>query len=230
MTNYKRIGIVGGISPQSSALFYKTIIEKHYQKNQDHYYPEIVMFSVDFGRLKDFQKDTDPKEYILELVNAVDSLERANADFAVIASNTPHRVFYEVEKKVSLPMLSIVDIVAGYALNNNFKKVLLLGTKYTMSEDFYKKGLINKGIEPIVPSETEQTIINNIIFDELVAGNVFQTSKVKLVEIIQKIEADAVILGCTELPLIITKDDIDIPIIDTTDVFAQATLDFALYP
>lgn len=228
MKKYKRIGIVGGVSPQSSALFYKTIIEKHYTNNRDHYYPEIVMFSVDFGKIKDFQKEEDPKNCIQEFVNAIDHLERAGADFAVIASNTPHRVFSEIEKRVSLPLLSIVDVIANYALNNNFKRVLLLGTKYTMSEDFYKNGLLSKGIEAIVPSETDQTIIHNIIFDELVSGVLNQTSKSKLIEIIQKHKADAVILGCTELPLLINRDDIDIPIINTTDVFAVATLNFAL--
>lgn len=228
MKNYKRIGIVGGVSPQSSAMFYKIIIDKHYQKYMNYYYPEIVMFSVDFGKIKDFQNETDPVNYIQEFTKVIDSLERAGADFAVIASNTPHRVFHEVESKVSIPMLSIVDVIADYSLHNNFKKVLLLGTKYTMSESFYKNGLLSKGVVTIVPSETDQTIINNIIFDELVTGNIIQSSKSKLIEIIQKHPADAVILGCTELPLIITKNDVDIPIIDTTEIFAEATLNFAL--
>ncbi len=228
MNKYKRIGIVGGVSPQSTAIFYKTIIEKHYNKNRDHYYPEMVMFSVDFGKIKDFQKEENPQNYIHAFVNAIENLEKAGADFAVIASNTPHRVFTDIDKRISIPLVSIVEVIANYALNNNFKRVLLLGTKYTMSEDFYKNGLLSKGIEAIVPSETDQTIIHNIIFDELVSGVLNQTSKSRLIEIIQKHKADAVILGCTELPLLITRDDIDIPIIDTTDVFAEATLNSAL--
>ena len=228
MKNYKRIGMVGGISPQSSVLFYRELIKKHFREHNNHYYPEIVMFSVDFGRLKDFQEDSDPKEYIKEIINAIDSSERAGADFAVIASNTPHRVFHQVEKRVSIPMLSMIDVIADYALNANYKKVLLLGTRYTMTEDFYKKGLLSKGIQAIVPSDNDQTIINNVIFDELVEGKVIQTSKIKLIEIIKTNKVDAVVLGCTELPLIVSGTDVDTPLIDTTTVFAGATLNYAL--
>ena len=126
MQNYKRIGILGGISPQSSALFYKKIIEKHYQKSQDHYYPEIFMFSVNFGRLKDFQKEPDQTNYVNELVKGIDALKRAGADFAVIASNTPHRVFADIKKMTSIPLLSIVDSTANYALKNGYRRLLLL--------------------------------------------------------------------------------------------------------
>lgn len=103
-----------------------------------------------------------------------------------------------------------------------------MGTKYTMSESFYKNGLKSRGIETIVPSYDEQIIVNNIIFDELVLDHIIQSSKEKLIKIIKKYPADAVILGCTELPFIITNDDIDIPIIDTTDIFAEATLEYAI--
>ena len=228
MQNYKRIGILGGISPQSSALFYKKIIEKHYQKSQDHYYPEIFMFSVNFGKIKDCQKKPDQTEYINELVKGIDSLERAGADFAVIASNTPHRVFNEIEKKTSIPLLSIVDSTADYAIKNGFKNLLLLGTVYTMKEKFYKNGLKAKNIHAVVPSEVEQEMINNIIFNELVVGDVENISKNAVLEIINKHSVDAVILGCTELSLLITDRDTDIPLIDTTDVHAEATLNYAL--
>jgi aspartate racemase len=227
MINYKRIGIVGGVSPQSSALFYKTIIEKHYQKNKDYYYPEIIMFSVDFGKIKVLQKENDPTNYIREFVKAIDSLEKAGADFAVIASNTPHRVFSQIEKQVTIPMLSIIDITADYASNKGFKKLLLLGTNYTMREDFYKQGLKKKGLETIVPTSEEQEIVNNIIFNELVIGEIREESRQNLVKIVNHYTADAVILGCTELPLIIRKEDISIALIDTTDVFAEQTLNFA---
>ncbi|MCB2195650.1 MAG: amino acid racemase [Bacteroidetes bacterium] len=228
MKNYKRIGIVGGVSPQSSALFYKKLVEKHYTKNNDYYYPEIVLFSVDFGKIKDFQQEENTHNYIQEFVNAIENLEKAGADFAVIASNTPHRVFSEIDKQVSIPLISMVDVIAEHSVKHNFKKVLLLGTKYTMSEDFYKKGLQAHGIEAIVPSYDEQIIVNNIIFDELVLDRIIQSSKQKLIKIIEKYPADAVILGCTELPLIIKKEDVHLTIIDTTDVFAEATLNFAI--
>lgn len=228
MKNYKRIGIVGGVSPQSSALFYKKLVEKHYTKNNDYYYPEIVLFSVDFGKIKDFQQEENTHNYIQEFVNAIENLEKAGADFAVIASNTPHRVFSEIDKQVSIPLISMVDVIAEHSVKHNFKKILLLGTKYTMSEDFYKKGLQAHGIEAIVPSYDEQIIVNNIIFDELVLDRIIQSSKQKLIKIIEKYPADAVILGCTELPLIIKKEDVHLTIIDTTDVFAEATLNFAI--
>ncbi len=228
MQQYKRIGILGGISPQSSALFYKKIIEKHYQKSQDHYYPEIIMFSVNFGRLKDYQNNSDQTDYINEIVKGIDALERAGTDFAVIASNTPHRVFSEIENKVSIPLLSIVDSTAHYAIKNGYRKLLLLGTVYTMKEEFYKNGLKAQNIQAIVPTDTEQEMINNIIFNELILGDVENQSKNIVLEIISKYPVDAVILGCTELSLLITDRDTDIPLIDTTDVHAEATLNFAI--
>lgn len=228
MKNYKRIGIVGGVSPQSSALFYKLLVEKHFFKNKDYYYPEIVMFSVDFGKIKDFQNETDPLNYIQEFIKAIDSLERAGAEFAVIASNTPHRVFSQIENNVSIPLMSIVDTTADYAIDNGYKKLLLLGTRYTMSEDFYKDGLKKKNLEIIVPSGRDQGLVNRIIFNELVLNIINKESKDKLIKMINTYSADAVILGCTELPLIIQKEDISMPVIDTTDVFAEATLDYAL--
>ncbi|MCD4833839.1 MAG: amino acid racemase [Bacteroidales bacterium] len=228
MRQYKRIGILGGISPQSSALFYKKIIEKHYQKYKDHYYPEIVMFSVDFGKLKDYQNNPDQTDYINELVKGISILERAGADFAVIASNTPHRVFSEIEKRTSIQLLSIVDSTANYAIKNGYKKLLLLGTAYTMKEEFYKNGLKAQNIHAVVPSEAEQEMINNIIFNELILGDVENQSKNAVLGIINKHSVDAVILGCTELSLLITDRDTDIPLIDTTDVHAEATLNFAI--
>ncbi|PLX15119.1 MAG: aspartate racemase, partial [Marinilabiliales bacterium] len=224
MRNYKRIGVVGGVSPQSSMLFYKILIEKHFQKYQDQYYPEIVLFSVCFEKIKDSQISENQSEYINEFVKAIDSLERAGADFAVIASNTPHRVFSEIEKIVSIPLLSIVDVVADYAVTNAYKRLLLLGTSYTMSEDFYKAGLQKKGLETIVPSKREQGMVNRIIFNELVLDVINKQSKEDLIKTINSNPADVVILGCTELSLIIKREDVSIPIIDTTDVFAEATL------
>ena len=227
MKKYKKIGIVGGISPQSSALFYKTIIEKHYQKFNDFYYPEIIMFSVNFGELKDYQKKPDTTDYIQVFVKAIESLQKSGADFAVIASNTPHRVLPEIKKKITLPILSIVDVIADCSVNKGFNELLLLGTEYTMREDFYKNGLRQKGIDTIVPLEDEQKIVNDIIFKELVIDIINPESKKKLIQIIEKYMYDAVILGCTELPLIIKDSDVKIPVINTTDVFAEATLNFA---
>ena len=228
MKNYKRIGIVGGVGPQSYALFYKLLVEKHFSGNKDYYYPEIVMFSVDFGKIKDFQNETDSLNYIQEFVKAIDSLERAGAEFAVIASNTPHRVFSQIENNVSIPLLSIVDATADYAVDNGYKRLLLLGTRYTMSEDFYKNGLKMKNLEIIVPSGRDQGLVNRIIFNELVHDIISETSKTELIKMINAYSADAVILGCTELPLILKKEDITMPVIDTTDVFAEVTLDYAL--
>ena len=228
MEKYKRIGIVGGVSPQSTVLFYRKIIKKHFEKNKDQYYPEIVTFSVNFDRIKDYQKKSDQMQYINEFVTAINALERAGVDFAVIASNTPHRVFEEVEKRTNTKLLSIISCVADYASKHKFKKVLLLGTMHTMKEDFYKRGLKNNGVEAIVPSDADQEAINDIIFSELALGELKVESKLKLMDIIEKNPADAVILGCTELPLLLKKEDMETPIIDSTDIFAEATLNYAI--
>ena len=227
MPRYKRIGILGGMSPVSTIKFYDMLIKKYFERNKNHAYPEIVIFSVNFDRIIKLQESNDMKAYINELMIGIDSLQKAGADFVVIPSNTPHTVFDELQKRSNIPLLNIVKITANKAKNLGMKKLLLLGTKFTMQSTFYKDDFEKLEIEVVVPSIDEQSKINKIIYDELVNGIIKEESKKKILDIVKNYNVDGIILGCTELSLILTPRDIKIPLLDTLQILAEATLDYA---
>ncbi len=159
-------------------------------------------------------------------------MERADAEFIIICTNTIHKLADDVQKNVSIPILHIVDAVADKIVEKGFSKVGLLGTKFTMEEDFYKKRLKEKyDIEVIIPEKEERETIHNIIYNELCLGKITGTSKDKFLKIIKNLNtngAEGVILGCTEIPLLIKAGDVEIPIFDTTTIHAKASVEFAL--
>ena len=228
MARVKRIGILGGMSPESTTEFYVLLVKKYYQTYHNHAYPEIVIFSVNFDKMIKLQELGDTKLYVQELMKGIRALEKAGADFAVIASNTPHLVFGELQRKSSIPLLSMVQSTAQRARAQKMSKVLLLGTRFTMQSSFYKDEFEKLGIGVIVPSKTEQDMINNIIYKELVQGVVKKESKKRILTIIKNYDVDGIILGCTELPLILTPKDTKIPLLNTLTIHAEATLDYAV--
>ena len=227
MPRYKRIGILGGMSPISTIKFYDLLIKKHFERNKNHAYPEIVIFSVNFDRIIKLQESNDVKAYVKELMVGIDSLQKAGADFVVIPSNTPHIVFDELQRKSNIPLLSIVKITANKAKNLGMKKLLLLGTKFTMQSNFYRDEFEKLRIEIVAPSLDEQSKINKIIYDELVNGIIKEESKKKILDTVKNYDVDGIILGCTELSLILSSRDIKIPLLDTLQILAEATLDYA---
>ena len=227
MSKYKRIGILGGMSPISTIKFYDLLIKKHFERNKNHAYPEIVIFSVNFDRIIKLQESNDVKAYVKELMVGIDSLQKAGADFVVIPSNTPHMVFDELQRKSNIPLLSIVKITANKAKNLGMKKLLLLGTKFTMQSNFYRDEFEKLRIEIVAPSLDEQSKINKIIYDELVNGIIKEESKKKILDTVKNYDVDGIILGCTELSLILSSRDIKIPLLDTLQILAEATLDYA---
>jgi aspartate racemase len=227
MKQHKRIGILGGMSPEATILYYNQLIKKYYQKYQDYFYPEIIIFSVNLGRIIDLQERGLKKEYVEELLRIIDALKKAGADFVIISANTPHMVFDELQSKAKVPMLSIVECTAEKAKSMQVKKALLLGTKFTMQKDFFPKIFQKKEIEVITPTIEEQMVIHGIIEKELARGIVRKESRQKLLDIIGRYDVDAVILGCTELPLILTKQDTDKILLDTVDIHTDAVLEFA---
>jgi len=227
MPRYKRIGILGGMSPISTIKFYDLLIKKHFERNKNHAYPEIVIFSVNFDRIIKLQESNDVKAYVKELMVGIDSLQKAGADFVVIPSNTPHMVFDELQRKSNIPLLSIVKITANKAKNLGMKKLLLLGTKFTMQSNFYRDEFEKLRIEIVAPSLDEQSKINKIIYDELVNGIIKEESKKKILDTVKNYDVDGIILGCTELSLILSSRDIKIPLLDTLQILAEATLDYA---
>ena len=225
----KRIGILGGISYKSSIKYYDLIMEKYYEKFKNYYYPEIVIFSLDFQKITDLENKNEKKKYIEYLMSGIKSLENAGITFMIIAANSPHVVYNDLDRLTKVPILSIVKSTAERAKQENMKKLLLLGIKFTMQSSFYQQYCKKLGIEVITPSDDEQNRIEKIIFNELVIGFFKKESKKELLNIINNYDdIDGVILGCTELPLILTQKDTEMKLLDTLELHVEATLNYFL--
>lgn len=224
----KRIGILGGISHESTIAYYDRIHRKHFARSQNYYYPELVIFSLDFQRFTDLEDRGDRAGYVAYILEGVQALRTAGADFVIIAANSPHAVFDEVAARAGAPLISIVEVTAAAAQQLGLRKLLLLGIKFTMQSTFYQAAFAQLGIVVITPTEDEQDEINRIIFEELVIGDFRVASKGYLLKIIdhyaQEVGIDGVILGCTELPLILKQEDCSLPLLDTLDLHAEAAL------
>lgn len=223
----KRIGILGGISYESTIMYYESILRKYYEKNRDYYYPEIVIYSLNFQKFTDFE-NRNKKEYIKYIMEGIAALENAGADFIVMAANSPHAVFDEVEKRAAVPLLSIVKVTAERAHQQGMKTLLLLGIKATMQSSFYQNVCRKHGITVIVPSPEQQDDIEKIIFEELVVGLIREESRKTICDIIMGYDVDGVILGCTELPLLVRHKDLDKGLLNTAEIHAEAALNYAL--
>jgi len=223
----KRIGILGGISYESTIRYYDLILQKYYEKNNDYRYPEIVIFSLNFQKVIDYELSGERDKYIDYLMSGIHSLENSGVNFIVMAANSPHAVYEELQKFSKIPILSIVKATVDKAQYENMKKLLLLGIKFTMKSTFYQKYCQNLGIEVVTPSEEEQNAIEKMIFDELVIGFFKKESKEKLLQIINNYkDVDGVILGCTELPLILKQQDTEIKLLDTIELHVEAILNY----
>ncbi|MBA7628125.1 Broad specificity amino-acid racemase YgeA [subsurface metagenome] len=223
-----RIGILGGMSYESTIKYYDLILEKYYEKFNDYNYPELFIFSLNFQKLTDYELGNNKAKYVEYLTSGIKSLENGGVSFIVMAANSPHAVYEDLDKLAKVPILSIVKATAEKAQQEKMKKLLLLGIKFTMQSTFYQEHCKEQGIEVITPSNEEQDIINKIIFDELVIGFFKQKSKEKLLQIIEQYKVDGVILGCTELPLILNQNDTKIKLLDTLQIHVDATLDYYL--
>lgn len=226
----KRIGILGGISHESTISYYDLILKKYYERFQDYYYPEIVIFSLDFQKFTDYEDQRDLKGYIPYIMEGINALQNAGVGFIAMSANSPHIVFDLVREQASVPMLSIVDTTIQAAARAGMKKLLLMGIKFTMRSTFYQAAGQQAGIEVLVPSETEQDEINRIVFEELSLRKIKPESKTYLLEMIHRYPVDGVILGCTELPMILNQQDTAVPLLDTVELHTQAILDYAMTP
>ena len=224
----KRIGILGGMSYESTLKYYSLILQKYFEKFNDYQYPEIVIFSLNFQKLIDYELGDDREKYIEYLMSGIKSLEKSGVNFIIMAANSPHAVFEELNNLSNIPILSIVKATIKKAKHENMEKLLLLGIKFTMQSSFYQNYCKTLGIEVITPTEAEQDEINAIIFDELVVGLFKQESKIKLKQIINNYKVDGVILGCTELPLILNQKETDVKLLDTVELHTEATLNYYL--
>jgi len=224
----KRIGILGGMSYESTIKYYDLILQKYYDRYQDYYYPEILIYSLNFQKVIDYELGDDEGIYVKYLMTGINSLQNGGADYIVMAANSPHAVYDKLVQKSKVPILSIVEATAEKAQQKKLKKLLLLGIKFTMQSSFYQEFFAKSGMEVITPSDSEQDIINKIIFDELVIGKFTKESKNKLLKIVNDYDVDAVILGCTELPLILQQNDTNVILLDTVDLHVEAALKYCL--
>lgn len=225
----KKIGILGGLGPASTLLYYGQLIEKYLEKEEDEFFPEIILYSLSLGKMEKIRRDNE-KNYVKELLRGVKALAKAGADFVIIASNSPHAYFEELKKRSPVPLLSIVDATLKYAKEMGLKRLLLLGTKFTMSSGFYPQRADSYGMKIIVPDPPEQEIIDHIIFKELVRGVVKEHSRKEVITIVEKYKnmIDAIILGCTELSLLIGQSHVTKPLIDSLQLHVEAALSYAL--
>ncbi|EEY34342.1 aspartate/glutamate racemase family protein [Pseudoleptotrichia goodfellowii] len=220
----KTIGLIGGMSWESTELYYRIINETVKENLGGLHSAKCLLYSVNFEEIEKYQS-TDQWEKSAEVLTEIaKKLEDAGADFIGICTNTMHKTVPYMEKSINIPILHIAEATVEEIKAQNIKKVALLGTKYTMIEDFYKEKILESGIEVIIPNEDDIKIINDIIYDELCLGKVEFKSKEKYLKIIEKMKnqgVKGVILGCTEIGLLISQKDVDIKVFDTTKIHAK---------
>ena len=222
--NLKTIGLIGGMSWESTVTYYKIINETIKKKLGGLHSAKCILYSVDFQEIEECQANGNWEKSGEILGEAANNLEKAGADFIVICTNTMHKVVNQIKEKISIPILHIAEMTAEKILEKGLKNIALLGTKYTMEQDFYKSKLIEKGINVIIPDKNDIEIINEVIYDELCLGTINSDSKKKFLEIVDKLRnkgAEGIILGCTEIGLLIKNEDTDVPLFDTAIIHAE---------
>jgi len=223
-----KVGIIGGLGPESTVEYYKRIVDGYRKIKNDGSYPKIIIESIDMTEMLGYVNNRDYDGLVCLLAGTLNNLKTAGADFAVISSNTPHIVFDKLEKISPIQLISIVEEAGRKAQKLKLKKVGLLGTSSTMKENFYGDVFKKWNIDVVVPDINDQEYIQQIIFSELEFGIVKAETKKGLIEIIKRMVTedgiDGVILGCTELPLILQNKDMDIPFIDTVDEHVKSII------
>lgn len=228
----KRIGLIGGIGPLSTVDYYNRIVEFFQTNHSGIGYPEIIIYSANLHELMEIMAKNDLFRLVDWLSEKVAALQRAGAEFAVIGSNTPHVVFHRVSSRSPIPMLSIVEETSREAYSRGHKKSGLMGTIFTMESDFYQKAFEEKGMHIVVPEEEDRRLINDRLFSEIERGIIRDSTRKELLDIIEKMigehSIDSLILGCTELPLILDKDNFGIPFLNTTAIHVESIVNYCL--
>ena len=228
----KVIGLIGGLSWESSAEYYRIINEQVRARLGGLHSARMLMWSFDFAEIEALQSSDRWQEATLEMIGAARRLERGGADFVVICSNTMHRMASEVQAAIGIPLLHIADPTAERIRAAGLGRVGLLGTAFTMEQDFYKGRLAElHGLKVLVPEAEDRAVVHRIIYDELVQGRVEARSRQAYREVIARLVArgaEAVILGCTEIMLLVGSEDSAVPLFDTTGIHAEAMVERAL--
>lgn len=220
----KTIGLIGGMSWESTVTYYQIINETVKKELGGLHSSRCILYSVDFDEIEKCQSCGDWDKSGDILGQAARSLEKAGADFIVICTNTMHKVAPRIQSYISIPLLHIADVTTECLKDRGIKTVALLGTRYTMEQDFYKERLVQSGLQVLIPEEPQREMINRVIFDELCLGTISPESRAGFLAIIRGLGqkgAEGVILGCTEIDLLIRQEDTDIPLFDTTVIHAR---------
>lgn len=228
----KTLGLMGGMSWESTAIYYRLINEGVRNKLGDLHSAQLLLWSFDFSDIVKLQASEDWDKAGELLVNAAKQLKNAGTDGLMICTNTMHKVADMVQNEVRLPLIHIADVTAQASKNKGIKKIGLLATRFTMEQDFYKNRLLDVyDIETIIPNEQDRHIVHSIIYDELCKGNILEESKQSYLRIIHEMVscgAEAIVLGCTEIGMLIKQVDVSVPVLDTTQLHADAAVDFLL--
>ncbi len=228
----KTIGLIGGMSWESSLEYYRIINEEVKKKLGGFHSGKIVMYSVEFAEIEKLQHEGNWDKATEFMIDAAQKVEKGGADFLLICTNTMHKMAEEVQQNINIPLLHMVDVVAEEIQAKGQKKVGLLGTRFTMEQDFYKGRLLEKHeIEAIIPPLDERKIIHGILYNELCMGEIKKASKDKFRTIINNLVArgaEGIILGCTEIPLLIDQEDYEVSLFDTTTIHARAAVKYAI--
>lgn len=228
----KTIGLIGGMSWESSIEYYRMINEMVKTRLGGLHSARSLMYSVDFAEVEALQHQGEWDEAAHLLVDAAQRLERGGADFIVLCTNTMHKVADEIQSSVAIPLLHIADATAERVKQAGIQTVGLLGTRFTMEEEFYKGRLSqNYGLHVQVPDAPARQMVHRVIYEELVVGKIDPRSKAQYVDVIKQMVRDgaqAVILGCTEIGLLVQQADSQIPLFDTTRIHAEAAVEYSL--
>lgn len=228
----KTIGMIGGMSWESSIEYYRIVNQGMKQALGGLHSARSVMVSVDFAEIETLQHEGRWPEATQAMIQAARQVQAGGADFVVICTNTMHKMAAEVQAAIDIPLLHIADATAQVVRERGLRKIGLLGTRFTMEEDFYRGRLVEKhGLEVLIPNEAERAIVHRVIYDELVLGRIIPTSKAEYLRIMDGLVrdgAEGIILGCTEIGLLVKDEDSRVPLFDTTRIHAEAAVRMAL--
>jgi aspartate racemase len=228
----KTIGMIGGMSWESSLEYYRIINEAVKEQLGGLHSAKCLMYSVDFAEIEALQREDRWQEATQAMIEAARAVEAGGADFLIICTNTMHKMADEVQESIKIPLLHIADATAEAVQAHGLKRGGLLGTRFTMEQDFYRGRLVEKhNLDVLVPEPADREIVHRVIYDELVLGKTEPASKAEYLRIIAALAqagAEGIILGCTEIGLLVSQDDSSLPLFDTTRIHALAAVRYAL--
>jgi aspartate racemase len=228
----KTIGMIGGMSWESSLEYYRIINETVKERLGDLHSAKSLMYSVDFAEIELLQREGRWQEATRTMIEAAQAVEAGGADFLIICTNTMHKMADKVQESIAIPLLHIADATAEVVKAGGLQRIGLLGTRFTMEQDFYRGRLVEKyALDVLVPPEADRKIVHRVIYDELVLGKIEPASKAEYLRIIADLAqagAEGIILGCTEIGLLVKQQDCSLRLFDTTRIHAMAAVEFAL--